>query len=291
MPEIGRPNIDAPNPFANVGMAQKRAAGAKGGDKAVGDELNAMAGNSVRSGVKFVDGKKHNVLGQNDFMKLLTVQLANQDPMNPVDQKKLSGDLAQFSQLEQLTNMNTKLDKLGTNASPELKYYGSSFLGKKISTKGTTIDYKGNGAPVRIPFELPQVGKTVIARITDEKGQLIGEIPAQNLPAGPNTLTWNGRAMDTQEAGKGMYKVSVIAFDEAGTKFDGKTKTEGMVTGVRFEEGETILEVDSKRSIFLRDVESFSLADAAPMPPAQASKAAAQKYANAEQGQEETARQ
>ncbi|MEK6624218.1 MAG: flagellar hook assembly protein FlgD [Bdellovibrionota bacterium] len=280
MPEIGRTNSETINPFAEVGIAPRRAMTGNNEKKAVGDELNSMAGNKVQSGVNFVDGKKHNQLGQNEFMKLLTVQLANQDPMNPVDQKKLSGDLAQFSQLEQLTNMNSKLDKLGSNASPELKYYGASFLGKKVATKGTTIDYKGEGTPIRIPFELPQIGKNVIARISDEKGQLIGEIPAQNLPAGPNTLTWSGRALDGQDAGKGMYKVAVIAFDEMGTKFDAKTKTEGMVTGVNFDEGETVLEVDSNRRVFLRDVESFSLGDAPKIP---VNKAMAQKYVSAEE--------
>jgi len=280
MPEIGRANSETPNPFAEVGMAPRRAASGKNDNSAVGDELNAMAGNKVQKGVKFVDGKKHNQLGQNEFMKLLTVQLANQDPMNPVDQKKLSGDLAQIHVGEQLTNMNSKLDKLGTNASPELKYYGASFLGKKVATKGTTIDYKGEGNPIRIPFELPQVGKNVIARISDEKGQVIGEIPAQNLPAGPNNLTWSGQALDGQDAGKGMYKVSVLAFDEMGNKIDAKTKTEGVVTGVNFEDGETILEVDSNRRVFLRDVESFSLGDAIKMP---VNKAMAQKYAGAEE--------
>ncbi|MBI2522140.1 MAG: flagellar hook assembly protein FlgD [Bdellovibrio sp.] len=284
MPEIGRANSDTPNPFAEVGMAPRRVASGSNEKKTVGNELNALAGNKVQSGVKFVDGKKHNQLGQNEFMKLLTVQLANQDPMNPVDQKKLSGDLAQFSQLEQLTNMNNKLDKLGSNASPELKYYGASFLGKRLATRGTTIDYKGEGNAVRIPFELPQVGKNVIARISDEKGQVIGEIPAQNLPAGPNTLTWSGRALDGQDAGKGMYTVSVIAFDEMGNKIDAKTKTEGIVTGVNFDNGETILEVDSNRRVFLRDVESFSLSDAPKVP---VNKVMAQKYANGE----ETAKQ
>lgn len=287
MPEIGRPNIEAPNSFSEVKMAVRPSPQNKKGDSSVGEKLNKMAGNN-KSGdsVQFVDRKTHNQIGQNEFMKLLTVQLAHQDPMNPVDQQKLSGDLAQFSQLEQLTNMNSKLDKLGGNAAPELKYYGASFIGKKIVTKGTTIDYKGEGTSARIPFNLPEKAKNVIVRITDDKGQMVGQIEAKDLPAGPNMVTWDGKAMDSHSAGKGFFNVSVFAFDETGNKFNGQTKSEGLVTGVHFDEGETVLEIDSKKNVFLRDVESFSMAEAAPV--LQNSKATTAK---AYQGQAEAAQQ
>ena len=82
-------------------------------------------------------------MGKDEFLKLLTVQLQNQDPLKPVDQKKFAADLAQFSQLEQLANMNTKLDSMNENVPVESKFYGASFLGKIVTTSGSTIMHDG----------------------------------------------------------------------------------------------------------------------------------------------------
>ena len=67
--------------------------------------------------------EKHNKMGKDEFLKLLTVQLGNQDPMNPVDQKKFAAELAQFSQLEQLAAMNSKLNNLNNNTPQRSKIF------------------------------------------------------------------------------------------------------------------------------------------------------------------------
>jgi len=264
MPEIGRPQGSERNPFNKISIGRPEGAPVPKSQKNadhVGDKLNKMAGNEAASGsgVKYVDKKTHNQMGKDEFLKLLTVQLANQDPSNPVDQKKMSSELAQFSQLEQLANMNTKLDKFGTNAPIELKHFGAGFLGKQVLTQGTSIDYKGNGDHVSIPFRLGKLGKNVIMRIMDEKGQTISEIPAENFPKGQNALEWNGKMLDGQNAAKGKYVIKVVAWDENMQKFDGETNAMGTVTGVNFEDGETVFTLDGKKRVFLRDVESFSL--------------------------------
>ena len=54
-------------------------------------------------------------LGKNDFLRLLTAQLQHQDPMNPQDDKGFIGQMAQFSALEQTTNMAAALERYGTS--------------------------------------------------------------------------------------------------------------------------------------------------------------------------------
>src|SRR5690606_27797084 len=84
-------------------------------------------------------------MDKDGFLKLLTHQLQNQDPMKPMDQGKLSSELAQFSQLEQLSNLNSKFDKLGRNAQVEDQFYGASFLGKEVVTSGSSMKIKEDG--------------------------------------------------------------------------------------------------------------------------------------------------
>jgi len=102
--KIGRPD-SGPNKFNKVTMASPTNKLKSNGAKSIGDELNGVAG--IREESKFVDAKNHNKMDKDSFMKLLAFQMSNQDPMSPMDQKQFAADLAQFSQLEQLTNMNT----------------------------------------------------------------------------------------------------------------------------------------------------------------------------------------
>jgi flagellar basal-body rod modification protein FlgD len=73
--------------------------------------------------------KVTNTLGKDEFLKLLVVQLENQDPTEPVDDKEFIAQLAQFSSLEQMTQMNTALMNMIASYKTDLSY---SLLGKQV---------------------------------------------------------------------------------------------------------------------------------------------------------------
>ncbi len=253
MAQIGRPQVQ--NPFSDVKMHQ----GAKKKKKkqAVGDQLNKLAG--IKPDSQFVDAKKHNKLGKDGFLKLLSHQLANQDPMKPMDQKRFAADLAQFSQLEQLANMNNKLEGLGKNAPQESKFYGASFLGKEVMTSGTSITHEGDGAAKNLPFYLDKNAKAVMIRVYDSKNQMIAQIDKDSMAQGSQAIQWDGLNLDGTPAVKDTYRFEVRAWDTQMNEFKGDTKAVGVVTGVNFENGETVLTIDGKKKVFIRDVESFKL--------------------------------
>lgn len=257
MPMIGKPGNVSKNSYADIAM--KKAEIVDGGpiDPKVGDQLNKISG--VKPEARFVDRKTHETLGPDGFMKLLAHQLKNQDPMKPMDQKDFSSNLAQFSQLEQLTSMNKKFDGLSANNNNEKRFQGASFLGKKVVTNGTTIDYQGEGKNAELPFYMERAAKNVIIHIYDSKNQMIGKIEKEDLGKGQQSIDWDGVGLDGQIAPKETYHFDVVAFDEQNQKFFGATRAEGTVTGVRFENGETILDVTGGKKVFLKDVESFAL--------------------------------
>ena len=108
MPMIGRPSSTGQSAYSNISIKQNDIVDGQPANLKVGEELNKISG--VKPDQRFVDRKAHETMGPDGFMKLLAHQLKNQDPMKPMEQKDFSSNLAQFSQLEQLTAMNKKFD-------------------------------------------------------------------------------------------------------------------------------------------------------------------------------------
>lgn len=264
MPTIGRPVTNEERQYQDIQIkrpapSEYQETDSQGRPVKVGDSLNKAAG--VKPEARFVDRKTKETMGADGFMKLLAHQLKNQDPMKPMDQKDFSANLAQFSQLEQLTNMNKKMEAMTSNNVNEKKFLGASFLGKKVVTKGTTLDYTGDGKNVEIPFYLDKGAKNAIIRVYDAKNQMIAEIQKEGLSKGMQSVSWDGIGLDGQIAPKETYQFNVLAFTENNEKFFADTRAEGTVSGVNFDEnGETVFTLQNGKKVFLRDVESFSMA-------------------------------
>jgi flagellar basal-body rod modification protein FlgD len=259
MPEIGNPN-SYKNKYGNVKMTTSAASKLAGqnnpGKKDVGKELNRLVGKNEES--RFVDKKDHNKMGKDAFLKLLSNQLANQDPFKPVDQKKFAADLAQFSQLEQLANMNTKFDKVFNQAPDQQKFMGATMLGKTVLTEGASVKVDANSSLKNLPFYLDKPAKKVMMRIFDSSNNLIQQIDVDGMGKGNQSLSWDLSSMDGTRAVNGEYRFQITAWDESFNEFKGETRAEGKVTGVEFEDGEILLTVGDGKKIFLRDVHSFS---------------------------------
>ncbi len=246
---MGRPTT-IQNKFAGIKMQAKKP------KSNIGDQLNEMTGkNKFKSGIKFVDQSKHNQMGKDSFLKLLTHQLANQDPSSPMDQQKIAAELAQFASLEQLSGMNQKMDKLGKGDEEALRVQGASFLGKKVLTSGTTFKHVAGKRAV-LPFSLSKSSDKLILRILDNKRQMIAQIEKTGLGKGSHSIEWDGIAFDGHNAGAGNYHIEVKAWDENNELFNGETKSEGIVTAINFENGEMVLKIDGQKKVFLRDVDS-----------------------------------
>lgn len=264
MPQIGKPfNPQAAKrqqAFRSVGMAPPQNS-RPGTPIAEGEKerlLNKLTGYKPKNDL-VVDGKKHNQLGKDEFLKLLSAQLKNQDPLDPMKQDKMAAELAQFSSLEQLTNLNKKFENFNKNDKIEEKFYGASFLGKEVVTSGSSMKFEGEGTTADILFTLDKPASKVLVRVFDSNNNMMSEIWKENIGRGNQTVTWDGYQMDKTIAGKGDYKTQVIAWDEFSQPMEVKTKNTGIVESVFFENGETILKVDGKK-VFLRDVDSFHTA-------------------------------
>lgn len=104
----------------------------------ISDSINAM--NHLDSKNSKKDGS---ALGKDDFLKLLITQLKNQDPLSPMQDKDYIAQLATFSSLEQMTNMNTSLNNFISSMSTNLLQF-SELIGKNISYVEPSEDGQSN---------------------------------------------------------------------------------------------------------------------------------------------------
>ncbi|NEU29369.1 flagellar hook assembly protein FlgD [bacterium LRH843] len=86
----------------------------------------------LKSHPKQAEKQNQGILGKDDFLKILITQLQNQDPSNPMDDREFIAQMAQFSSLEQMTNMNTAIQQFVNLQSSQSLVQHSELIGKQI---------------------------------------------------------------------------------------------------------------------------------------------------------------
>ena len=155
-------------------------------------------------------------LGQSDFLKLMTAQMQNQDPFNPVDNTQMVAQMAQFSSLAGISEMSTTLkaiaEKLGaTSASDAMAY-----IGKTVLTAGDTAYGRTTGG-IAGAVELDAAASDVNVTISDASGRILHSASLGAQQAGTVAYDWDGTTNTGEAAGSGPFKVSVTAQDKGAT--------------------------------------------------------------------------
>lgn len=87
-------------------------------------------------------------LGKDDFLKILMAQLQNQDPLNPMEDKDFVAQMAQFSSLEQITNMTASIEKLVAAQQTSQMIGFESFIGKEVVWHKASEEVDEDGNPI-----------------------------------------------------------------------------------------------------------------------------------------------
>ncbi|GAB4337315.1 MAG: flagellar hook capping FlgD N-terminal domain-containing protein [Calditrichia bacterium] len=179
----------------------------------------------------------NNVLGKEDFLKMLIAQLNNQDPLNPMEGTEFSAQLAQFSSVEQLENINASLRQsidanylLTTSINNTLS---ANIIGKDVKALGNQVYFNGSDEASFV-IDLGAAAKDVVVEIRDENNNLIKKLNLDDLKEGENVVTWDGTNTEGETVGKGKYRLSVTATGTDGETISSQTYIRGQVTGVRY---------------------------------------------------------
>lgn len=178
-------------------------------------------------------------MGKNDFLKIFLAQMRNQDPLNPMEGTEFTAQLAQFSSLEQLFNVNDNLESLRGAQGDANRYDALNFIGKDIVAKGDQLAL-GEAGVAKGAFQL-QARAACAVNVTDGAGNLVRTIPLGLLDAGQHAFEWDGMSSSGLQLPAGIYSFAVNALDETGSLVLADTMTSGKVTRVNLEGDTPIL--------------------------------------------------
>lgn len=195
---------------------------------------------NVSSGVNHTSSFESNILGKDDFLNLLVTQLRHQDPLSPMESAEFTSQLAQFSSLEQMSNVNTNLELLQLYQASINNSQAVGFIGKTIKALGNSIGV-ADGVADQIHFELAENASAVIAHIYDSHKNLVKTIQPGGLNAGAQSVEWDATNNDGNKVPDGTYTFELIATDTDANPVSATTLITASVSGVSFKDGTTYL--------------------------------------------------
>lgn len=185
--------------------------------------------------------EKEDYLGREDFLTMLVAQLQNQDPLNPMEGSDFSAQLAQFSSLEQLINMNTSLESMTEAFKSRSDIDVSGFIGKEVTGVVDSIevsDGKFSGGH----YKLAETSDVMIT-IYNADGHSVKTLYAGQKGEGSHAISWDGTDKSGEKVPDGSYSYEVLANNGYGY-VNAPTTVSGVVEAVIYQNGKPYLQVD-----------------------------------------------
>ena len=146
---------------------------------------------------------------QDRFLKLLTTQLKNQDPLNPMDNAQMTSQLAQISTVDGIEKLNATLQKLLSSTVDAEATQAAALVGHQVMVAGSGLKLTDSGAVGGL--ELKTAADQVTLTIKDANGLPIRTMSMGDLDAGAHNFAWDGKTDSGAQAVNGAYSISVTA--------------------------------------------------------------------------------
>jgi flagellar basal-body rod modification protein FlgD len=212
--------------------------------------LTASSGSSSAAASSGTTAAGTNALGAqslagnfNEFLTLLTTQLQNQNPLDPLDTNQFTQQLVEFSGVEQQINMNSQLTTLiglqqSAQSSEALNYVGAT-----VVVKGSTVQMANNAATWDYN---PTAPANATFTVTNSTGQTVFT-QTGTVQAGNQTFNWNGVGNNGQQWPAGAYTLSITATSASGKSVGVSTQVQGVVSSVDLTQSPPVLTVGGQQ--------------------------------------------
>lgn len=172
------------------------------------------------------------------FLTLLTTQLRNQDPLNPLDTEKFTEQLVQFSSVEESIKTNAHLETLIALQAGVRRTEALSLVGATAAIETDVAALEGGAATWT--YSLAEPAANIEFIVTDAAGAPVAALTGD--PGGDHDLFWNGRMANGAAAPDGVYRLTATATNAAGEPVAIAISAKHRITGAAFEDGATRVE-------------------------------------------------
>lgn len=168
-------------------------------------------------------------LGIDDFLKLMTAQLKNQDPLKPLDGTQFVAQLAQFGSVSGIQKMQGSIESLSTSLRSNQALSGATLVGREVLASANEFTYTSS-VPVSGQVEVPAGATSLQIRIKDAAGVVVSMLETQPT-TGINQFAWDGLQSDGSAAPSGDYQIEAIV-TSGGQSFSTDVLMAGKVSSV-----------------------------------------------------------
>jgi flagellar basal-body rod modification protein FlgD len=189
-----------------------------------------------------------------DFLLLLTTQLKNQSPLDPLDTNQFTQQLVQFAGVEQQLKSNDTLGSILTAMQSTSTSTAASYIGMKVTADGSAANLSAGAASWTVTAAKDT--KTATVTIMNSDGAVVATKSA-SFKAGSQLLSWDGKDASGSTLPDGEYKISVKALDASGQGVVVSTELSGIVSAVDVSGGSPVFTVGSS-SIPLSKVKTIA---------------------------------
>lgn len=220
---------------------------------------NSVAASKMPAGIKSYEQElakpkaNNTTANQQDFLKLFTTQLQNQNPLDPTKNEAFVAQLAQFSQLEATTNMATQLTALTTSLQGDRMMSGAALIGKSVVVPGNAFELKAS-QPVQASIDLPNGAEGLQIDVLNGSGQAVYQQILGPQQAGSLQFSWEGQDINGQSQPDGAYRFRVTAVAQ-GKNLSPTVSTLSAIRSVSQDaSGEMLVQVQGGQTLKLADV-------------------------------------
>lgn len=226
------------------------------GDQNVGQVLNKVADPNFVDPTRRLRAVGNPEMGKDAFMKMMLAQMKNQDPTNPTPSHEMAAQLAQFTSLESLNNINSTLESMKAAQAPNTNFQALAFIGKKVSGDSSKLTRSAGDTKHTCNFQMMSDAVKVQVTVKDAGGNVVRKLDFGQMKKGENSIEWNGIDENGMPARAGEYKISVDALSSTGGKVYAQTAFSGRITGLNYGSDGPVLMV-GQQSIKMSDVKKI----------------------------------
>ncbi|KMT52646.1 flagellar hook assembly protein FlgD [Pseudomonas fildesensis] len=216
----------------------------------------ATDNSSISSATTTATGNQ--AMGKDSFLQLLVTQLKNQDPLSPQDNGAFVAQLAQFSSLEGINNLNDSVKAISSNVTSSQALQASSLVGRSVITQTdkTLVDTsKSMTGSVAVTSAVGNVS----IKITDKDGDTVRTIDMGAQSAGTQSFIWDGKNDKGEVVASGTYTFNATTKNDKGDSVALTTSLPATVTSVTLSQtgGEMLLNLAGGTSIKLSQIQTI----------------------------------